>query len=287
MTILRTSDQINSAVKSPRGVRINKIDRYGWKLVDKPGEFALISKHELAVDQSYQRNLTELRANAIASEWSWASCLALGVALRPDGNWFVFEGQHRLAAALKRDDIDLLPCLVFEMETQREEATAFLLANTNRRPMTMTERFRALIMKNDLAATKVSVMLASAGVRLVNGGYHPGTITCAAALLELMNEREDTLRRVWSTIQGLVTEELLTAKLLFALVYVEEHLANSASLCDPRWRERIRKVGIAKLRDSVQKSIAYHGKYNYPIAADGVVIALNQNIRGERLELEK
>jgi hypothetical protein len=44
----------------------------------------------------------------IARHWDWDLCLPLVVSRRADGSLYVIDGQHRLAAARIRGDIDHL-----------------------------------------------------------------------------------------------------------------------------------------------------------------------------------
>jgi hypothetical protein len=109
------------------------------RIVDAVPEFAMIPKGQLAVDHAYQRNLSESRIKKMAATWSWAACGALKVALRPNGEWYVFDGQHRLVAAQLVKDILALPCLVYEMDTVTDEAKGFL-SQTVSKQMTTVDR---------------------------------------------------------------------------------------------------------------------------------------------------
>jgi len=87
----------------------SKIERYGWTVQDGQGELRLISKHDLAVDYaSYQRIANNAKTLVLARDWSWIACGALIVASR-GGALHVVDGGHRLVAAMKRDDITMLP----------------------------------------------------------------------------------------------------------------------------------------------------------------------------------
>ena len=100
----------------------------------EPGELLYLNKNILEIDHSYQRNAKNARVLKLARRWNWLSCGVLTVAKR-SGRYYVVDGQHRLMAALKRADIDQLPCLVFESSEMREEAVAFRDANKERRPI--------------------------------------------------------------------------------------------------------------------------------------------------------
>jgi hypothetical protein len=127
---------------------ISKIERYNWKLYDSPGELMYIDKKVLYIDQRYQRNSNSKRVLSIASNWKWMSCGTILVADRK-GLYYVVDGQHRVLAANKREDISNLPCLVFKAESIEIEADAWINANTNRKIPTSYERFGAQITRRD------------------------------------------------------------------------------------------------------------------------------------------
>lgn len=270
---------------------LDKVAQRGWTLVDGPGEFAMISKHSLAIDKSYQRDTSEGRILAISKQWSWIACNTLSVALRPDGDWYVFDGQNRLGAAMRRDDVDLLPCMVYEMENLSSEAKGFLAINTNRRPMSMVQRFRALLISGDPAAVKVNVMLVGSGVELTEGTANIGMetrrrrVSCAGTLLRYMETKEEILRAVWPIAVAAAHDDFITQYVLEALVYAEENLADGKTLTDPRWKNRMVSIGLARIKAGIARAVAIEGRFNQRAAASGILHALNSGTRGDRLEL--
>ncbi|HET6499037.1 MAG TPA: hypothetical protein VFH17_08315 [Coriobacteriia bacterium] len=129
-------DSLLRAVGSNEGVNgrngISKVARYHWKKLEEAGVFKMIPKKDLMLDLNYQR---EIRAKGktleIAREFWWPAFGTLHVADTVDG-YFVVEGGRRLRAANLRDDIDKLPCMVYQMGATKEEALAFWKINTSR-----------------------------------------------------------------------------------------------------------------------------------------------------------
>jgi len=248
-------------------------------ILDAPPEFALIPKEQLQVDHAYQRGLSAKRIKDTASAWSWAACGALKVALRPDGEWFVFDGQHRLAAALLRHDVKALPCLVYEMKTVREEAAGFL-AQTTSKPMTVIERFKALLMVQDPVATMVKNLLDRNQITL-RGGVKPGdkAIGCAAELLHWGKNDPETLKKVWPLmVQVIEHGGMVTDKLLRAFVYLEQRIEND-SLTERRWRKRLGSIRPADLLDGIAKANALDGGTQARSCAAGVLAVLNRGLQ--------
>src|ERR1051326_3709263 len=132
--------------ETTEGGRLTKIDRYKWVSRNQQGELAYVSKHRLLVDDRYQRALNDAKRLRIASKWNWAACGVLLVARRKDGRLYVIDGQHRWAAAMSRADITDLPVAIFDLSGSIEdEATDFLIANKERKPLTGVESFKAQI----------------------------------------------------------------------------------------------------------------------------------------------
>jgi hypothetical protein len=88
----------------------SKVERYGWKLVDKFGESMQIHKDKLLIDESYQRSATQAKVRNIANKWSWIACGSLIVGSR-DGQYYLIDGGHRVMAARLREVIGNFPAL--------------------------------------------------------------------------------------------------------------------------------------------------------------------------------
>lgn len=254
-----------------------KRERFGWKTVDKPGEFALIDKNQLQVDDSYQRKHKHQKVLKLAQAWSWAACGTIIVALREDAEWFVVDGQHRVLGAKLRDDIKLLPCMVFDMDSLPEEARAFINANTNRKAMTMVDRFRALIKADDHKALVISELVASAG-RVVQSGSNARSFTAVDALNRCLQEDEQTMRRVWPLINEVCgTNNKITQSLIMGVWYLEKRLRPGESLVTTRWRERLLQVGHDAIMQSIEATAIFlGGSRGRRTCALGVAQAINK-----------
>lgn len=248
------------------------------RLKNLPGELAWIPKSQLNVDHAYQRSIIKERVNALADNWSWVACGALIVALRPDGEWMVVEGQHRKMAADKIDTIDKLPCIVFELDDITTEAQGFLDANTNRRALTMVERFKALEL-TDNAEAKIVRELAIQANREIRGGTSPTTLTCISTLLKLVKENETTVRRIWPIIVDLCRDHVLSQDIVAGMYYIENKLDRKDTLSSSRWRRRIHSVGYAAIHQAMQNASALRGGRTPSALAEGIVVAINRGLQ--------
>jgi hypothetical protein len=128
-----------------------------------------IHKHDLNIDHTYQReNVIISKVQQIQASWSWIGCGTILVALRHDGSYWVMDGQHRVLAARNRSDIDELPCLVFAVESKTDEAAGFLVANTQRKPVTAIAKYKAMVLTNDPTAMAVDEVLRRLGLEVAD-----------------------------------------------------------------------------------------------------------------------
>lgn len=127
---------------------------------------------QLEIDDSYQRSL-EVKASQtlirkMAQFWNWDLCQPLVVSRRTDGGKYVIDGQHRLAAANLRPDIEQLPCVVVEYASAADEAASFVHLNQQRRPLNALDVFKAAIASEDPEAVAVSDAIERSGLQLAS-----------------------------------------------------------------------------------------------------------------------
>lgn len=151
---------------------------------------------ELRIDPKYQRGLDgkslDLVAR-IAREWDWDLYTPLTVARRANGALFVIDGQHRLAAALRRGDLAQLPCVVTDSGGLDEEAARFVRLNRDRKPLTRIDLFRAAVVSGDKQAAAISRALGKAGLQLAPHtnwtAWKPGMVAHVGGIEREWNRR--------------------------------------------------------------------------------------------------
>lgn len=259
-----------------------KVDRYNWKMQDIPGRLRMVNKGQLQVDHTYQRNANEMKLIAIAKDWSWIACGAIVVADR-EGVLFVVDGQHRVLAARKRSDISELPCLVFKTHEAKQEAKGFLAAQTQRKPITSVEKFRALVTVEDQAALLVQELLNSAG-KTPGSGMSPNSVKCVGVLLKWANNDAAELCKVWPLIVSVSTGHVLHQRIVEGLLYISKRMPIGSCLMDKGWQQRVLKVGAEKLLEGAAKASAYYTAGGAKVWASGMVDTINRGHQN-RLEL--
>jgi hypothetical protein len=258
---------------------LSKVKRYGWGLKDQPGELMWLQKNELFVDHSYQRNAAQKRVLTIAQKWSWLACGVIVVAKRVnDQRLYVVDGQHRVLAALKRSDVDLLPCLVFNTESAKEEAAGFYDANTGRRLPTMLEKWRAQLMRGDATTMFVDALIQQSG-RVPGPSSGPGEVRCLRSMLSAAEADREMLVRMWPLMVEVCQGQSMHERVFEGLMWIETNLPKGQSLTDRRWRERVTRVGFSGLLDAAQRAATFYARGGAKVWGLGQLEALNKGCR--------
>lgn len=137
----------------------------------------------LKIDPAYQRPLDQGRVARIARAWSDARCLMLEVNRRPNGEYFVMNGQHRLAAA-QLAGVEWLPCRIFSFPRTELEALWFAGQAQESRTVKALDQMKALVHGGDADAAGLTALLAKHGYswNWTTGKGVPGTTRAADAL---------------------------------------------------------------------------------------------------------
>jgi hypothetical protein len=258
--------------------RMSKVERYGWILRDMPGVFMEISKADLNIDHSYQRDdINEPKILEIAKNWSWVGCGAILVAVRPDGTWFVFDGQHRVLAARKRSDVLTLPCMVYECESVQQEAVGFLVSNDHRKPVTAIGKFKSLVMAEDEIAVRVREVLEQHGLELCKTATKPGQIKCVRRCQFMCSTNATSFERCLAlAAEACEGECAIQEDLLMALFGCHQ---KHKLLDDRRFCNRVKDIGVPAIMEQIRKTRGYRGIGGEETAREGLLFAVNKGLR--------
>jgi hypothetical protein len=158
--------------------------------INLPPVIEWVKPDHFCVDPTYQRsveNHTSQRLIAsIAANWDWRLCAPLIASKRHEGTRVIIDGQHRWAAALRRGDVDFLPCALFVYDSPEEEARMFILANRARKAMSRLDDFHAAIAAGDEDALEIRDLVQQAGLRVARfvsaSGGIPGEVGFTSAV---------------------------------------------------------------------------------------------------------
>lgn len=260
---------------------VDKIAFYKWAQPETEGEYRRINKRLLKINRDvYQRDGYETKVLELARNWSWIACGVLIVASR-NGTLWVVDGQHRKLAADRRSDIQELPCLVFQVSEVKEEARAFLAANTNRRAMCALDKFRAALVAGDETARKVQDALDAAGLRLATASKEARDFKSVAMAQKIAASDYDGLIAVLQLCGELAVAESspVHARLLSGLYYI--HCRIDGGVENSRLRKRVKQIGANALVAAANKAAAYYGRSGSKVCADGMIQAINHGLHGK------
>jgi hypothetical protein len=267
--------------RTPKGV-LDRIKRYGWSVKDKRGRYRAIHKSLLNIDPLYQRERNDPRVLTLAREWSWVSCCAINVSERPDGTFWVLDGQHRVLAAQRRDDIEDLDCMVFEIDDLAKEAGAFVQTNVNRRPLYVYEKLNAMALSGDPTAMAVQELI-KRSKRIETKKSGPKNICCHGSMLRCANINLSALQAIWPLVLELCEGNVVHHWIVEAFHYLQVHIEGGVT--SPRVRSRILSVGYDAIIQKISASSALYSKGGAKVWAQGVVAAVNYKAKSEYLQL--
>jgi hypothetical protein len=259
------------------GQRVSKIARYGWVVADNPGEFIMVDKKDLNVDHSYQREKIVVgKVRQIASHWSWAGCGCILVAMRRDGSFWVFDGQHRVLAAKTRADIKQLPCMVFECVDVRQEAAGFLVSNAERKPVGALDKFKALVMTGNDAAKIVSDVFDTLGISVTSDPHQARQLKCVSKCLVLAERNAEVFEWALRSTIEVCGDNPVHRDILDGLFWIE----TKYGLCGTaRFDEALAKASRADILASIAKFAAAEGKRGERVCGTGILKVLNYKRR--------
>jgi hypothetical protein len=170
-----------SAWEPQPGQTMKKRELY-WEQPKYPGRFEMLSKHDLNIDSAYQRQETsKAKILDIARNWSWALFDALTVSDRGNASYWIINGGHRARAAFYRDDITLLPCMLFVVPSVKEEAQLFIDGQTLVSNVSAIDRYTAGLCAEHEPATMANMIVEQLGLRVAKTTSRPGDFKCIGA----------------------------------------------------------------------------------------------------------
>ena len=186
--------------------------------------------------------------------------MAFGILIlveRSNGDLFCVDGQHRVGAAMLRDDILELPALVFPLsdeDAQRLEALSFYRVNNQRKSMSAIERFRALVVAEDEEAVDLQALLDDYGLAL---GVNPNTPNQFAGIVEaqrIFAKSRERLAILLGIAKPMCQDHAIPSLLLRALNVVYE--GSNGELDQRRYTNRLIRAGWRFLYSETRKRAA-------------------------------
>jgi len=269
--------QTSEYASVPAKAKMTKVARYGWVLRDSPGAFRNIDKNDLNIDHSYQREKVIVKkVQQIQSSWSWVGCGIILVALRNDGSYWVMDGQHRVLAARNRSDIGDLPCLVFEVESKTDEAAGFLVANTQRKPVTAIAKYKAMVLTKDKTAMAVDDVLDRLGIEVAETAVSVHQIKCITKCLKVAADSKESLYLCLRAYMRLDRAPSINSRMLDGLAWLHKR---HNLLADSRFVERFASQDIEELHLAIRRYAVAEGSTSAKVCGAAILTCVNKGLR--------
>lgn len=241
-------------------------------LTNCPFDEMMIFSANLEVPRNaYQRELNPVRVRKIAAEFDEHIANDPKVSFR-EGHYYVFDGQHTIAARKLRNGGKDLPirCKVFYGLSELEEALLFAQQTGVSAQLTAGARLRALIYGGEPDAVAFLKATESVGLRLDynqdRGKYRIGCVGTAYAIYKKIGEdiyKEGLLHivRAWDGAPDSLRFEILQGVLFFVDLYHNEYAPRRLS-------EQLRRfdpLTIYREGRSLGINMAGYKKYMYQV----------------------
>jgi hypothetical protein len=165
----------------------------------------------------------------------------------------------------------------------RDEATDFLIANQDRKPLTGVDSFKAMVVSGDPLALEVQGLIHSAG-RIVSDSSGAGRrVRCVKAMYKCMVADAEAMRRVWPLIVELMGEQDLDNRLVLGMHWLEGHLLDPAgkkrSLTETETQRKLLTAGYTAVLRSIGDAAAYYNRGGQSVFARGILKVVNHKRR--------
>jgi hypothetical protein len=177
----------------------------------------------LSIDPNVQRGLDQRRVAKIAAELNLDALGVITVSQRPDGGYFIIDGQHRTEGVRQAGHAThKMSCRVFTGLSLAEEAALFRLLNNTAKPQYI-DLFRVRTVEGEPVAVDIDRMVSRHGWKIGQGNYS-GVLSAVQAFerIYLMDEASAertliTVTRAWGHDAAGVDGRILEG---IGLVYV-------------------------------------------------------------------
>lgn len=257
----------------------------------KEGEFQKISKYTLT-RSNFQRELNEKYAKKLAKtydDFSWEKFGTLSISKRiwQGDALSLMDGQHRWFLAMGFEEIITLPCMIYQTNSEEEEARIWYEISQSSRKPTWYDKWHVLLAMNDKATLFGQKLIDQSG-RKVGKSSAGGskTVTCLSSMHLRALTMPKILEEVWMPIIiPLCKGDKIPQRINEGICYLQANLASGESLLDEKWKKRIFDIGLNDLKKETYNAGERFGVHNAKSWAKGILERLNRGVK-EKNQLE-
>ena len=249
-------------------------------------ELKMVNSKQIVVDGNYQRKPNYNKIKEIVNNYNPNRMKPLDVSYR-GGKYYVYDGQHRLAALRHLNDNKDLPvqCLVHYGMTESDEALLFAIQDEGVIRVTLEDKYNSLYFSGDKDMIELKRICESCGLECnyKRNGSENKKINCYKEIFTIYKKYgEVQLRKVLNTIveawngeADSIVAGIVGGMNLFILKYDGEY-------DEKKLIQRLKKVHPATIkRDGKLLASTFSGKTMYAVM---IMNIYNKNTSTGRLE---
>jgi hypothetical protein len=255
-----------------RGVNMNQ-----WN-----AEFCWLETAKLSVDNRYQRSKHNTHISRIAKDFDSRVFGAISVGRRRDGGMFVIDGQQRLSAAIRKG-LQSGPCVIFDVDSDKEEAHIFAKINKGRKTLTQFDKFRADIHARNEIAIGVREVVLSTKYEIANSSSE-WSVKCVDALMSEFRRDKGVFRGVWTLMAKLHAGQSVEGVLVKAMCALERLARkHKTSVLEIPHVAAVERLGVSGLHEAMSSACGMFHDHNTRTRVIGLATRLNKGKRVNRL----
>ncbi len=214
--------------------------------IDKDRTIITLRLDQLAIDESYQRELNKPHVKHLATNWKNNAEGVLEVAFRR-GMYYVVDGGHRLEAARQRGDVTELLCILRNSSSAKKEAELFREVNKiGRKNVEPTDDFKASVVAGDEVSRELKKLVHSNKIRIAKSTTGKSTFSAVAKLRKLFLENKDIATKAFGLCCDIADGQHFTGMFLDGVFrLIENQLLIGVDITDPRYSEPLVRRGLA------------------------------------------
>lgn len=248
-------------------------------IIDKPGQFMMLDKNLINVDERYQREVDDKRAREYAENFSWSAFGVISVVLREDGTYWAFDAATRHRTSMYVPSITHVPCMVYRMQDISEESVAFERTNKFRKSVNAYQHHKSQVVSKRGFAVFVDSLVKVHGYEV--GKSSGRTVRCIGLMTNLAKQDKDVLARVWPLVVQLHGGEGIDKHVLAALFHLEAN-GDGNSILDSKWKKRLLSMGASGVIEGSIKGQKFFGSASHKSWMKGVLNEINKGLPQDR-----
>lgn len=250
-----------------------------------------VQRYDPETEKGYQRDLIETWIDILAKEWCDALCGVISVVIRPDGTYWVVDGQQRVAAMLIRG-IKKVACRVTPVDGELStESWMFIGFNKNRKSVSPLGTYHAALGHELPEALVVQRTAKDIGYEVVGKGKNKGhhIVACPSKMLFLARRNPVVFRRAMeasatihdgSCIDNRILNGLFNLELYF-MRYEWPEKTRQESVTDPKNTAIWKAAGVDVILAAMKgKKTKRDSNNTIRPQVNGLIEILNEDLKG-------